>query len=73
MKETVENAVSEYLLSLRKSWESNDYTVVRISQLEAAILALEGVVDIDNTTLNGSVNNLILTKYQIPVFGGVSA
>ena len=73
MKETVENAVSEYLLSLRKSWESNDYTVVRISQLEAAILALEGVVDIDNTTLNGSANNLILTKYQIPVFGGVSA
>ena len=72
MKETVENAVSEYLLSLRKSWESNDYTVVRISQLEAAILALEGVVDIDNTALNGSANNLILTKYQIPVFGGVS-
>jgi uncharacterized phage protein gp47/JayE len=72
MKGAIEAAVSDYLLSLRKDWESNDYTVVRIAQLESTILALDGVVDIDNTKINGSGSNLILTKYQIPIFGGVS-
>ena len=72
MKENVNAAVSDYLLSLRKAWESNDYIVVRVAQLESAILALEGVVDIENTLINGNANNLILSKYQIPVFGGVS-
>jgi uncharacterized phage protein gp47/JayE len=72
MKNAVEEAVSDYLLSLRKEWESNDYTVVRIAQLESTILALEGVVDIDNTKINGNASNLALSKYQIPIFGGVS-
>lgn len=72
MKQAVEEMVSNYLLSLRKDWESNDYTVVRIAQMESAILALEGVVDIDNTKINGNASNLVLTKYQIPTFGGVS-
>lgn len=72
MKSAVEEAVSNYLLSLRKDWESNDYTVVRIAQLESTILALEGVVDIDGTKINGNASNLALTKYQIPIFGGVS-
>lgn len=72
MKANIEEAVSSYLLSLRKDWESNDYIVVRIAQMESAILALEGVVDIDGTQINGSAGNLVLTKYQIPVFGGVS-
>ena len=59
-------------MAFHESWESNDYTVVRVAQLESTILALEGVVDIDGTTINGSTSNLTLTKYQIPTFGGVS-
>jgi len=34
---------------------------------------VKGVLDIANTTINGRVNNLSLTKYQIQVLGGVSA
>lgn len=71
LKTAIETAVSDYLLSLREDWGSNDYTVVRISQIEAKILAVEGVVDIANTKVNNSTNNLILTKYQIPTFGSV--
>lgn len=71
LKTAIEEAVSEYLLSLREDWESNDYTVVRISQIEAKILAIEGVVDIANTRVNNSTSNLTLTKYQIPTFGSV--
>ena len=71
LKTAIETAVADYLESLREDWESNDYTVVRISQIEAKILAVEGVVDIADTKINNSTNNLTLTKYQIPTFGGV--
>lgn len=71
-KEAIEDAVKDYLLTLRKDWAKNDYTVVRVSQIEAKILSVEGVVDILNTTINGSASNLTLGKYQIPVFGGVT-
>lgn len=71
MRESINNVVSDYLLALRKDWESNDYSVVRIAQIESAILALPGVLDINNTRINGLDSNLSLTKYQIPTFGGV--
>lgn len=71
LKTAIEDAVKDYLLSLREDWETNDYTVVRISQIEAKILAVEGVVDIANTKVNNSTSNLTLTKYQIPTFGSV--
>nr|DAW24396.1 MAG TPA: structural protein [Caudoviricetes sp.] len=34
---------------------------------------MKGVLDVANTKINGSTSNLTLTKYQIPVLGGVSA
>lgn len=72
LKSTIETAISDYLLSLRKDWADNNYTVVRISQIESRILAIEGVVDIADTTINSSASNLTLTEYQIPVFGSVT-
>jgi len=47
-------------------------TVVRISQIESRILAVKGVADIENTSLNGNKGNLTLGEYEIPVMGGVS-
>lgn len=72
-KTGIEEAVDAYLLELRKGWADMSQTIVRVSQVEAHILSVTGVVDITNTMLNGSVNNLTLTKYQIPSLGGVSA
>lgn len=71
LRQAINDTVSEYLLNLRKEWEDNDYTVVRVSQIESRILAVEGVVDIDTVLINGSDANVTLTKYQIPWFGGV--
>lgn len=71
-KDAIEAALSEYFLDLRKDWNRNDYTVVRISQIEAKILAVEGVVDIQNTLMNGTAANMTLGKYQIPIFGGIT-
>ncbi len=69
----IEAAVSDYLLELRESWEARDLedTVVRVSQIEAKILSVEGVLDLANTTINGSAENLELDYTMIPLFGGV--
>ncbi len=72
-KGLIEDAVSEYLLELRKAWADCTRLAVRISQIETRILCIEGIVDIGGTELNGSAENLIMEKDEIPVFGGVSA
>lgn len=72
-KTAIQEAVDAYLLELRKSWADSNYTVVRISQIETRVLTVKGIIDIANTKINGSTNNMTLTKYQVPVMGGVSA
>lgn len=72
-KTAIEEAVGAYLLELRKAWADNTSTIVRVSQIETRILSVKGVLDVANTKINGSTSNLTLTKYQIPVLGGVSA
>ena len=41
-------------------------------ELEAAILNIQGVTDIQNTTLNGGIVNILLGDYEIPTKGAVS-
>lgn len=71
LKESIESAVENYLLELRKGWGSASATVVRISQIETRLLGINGVLDIGGTRLNGAEENLVLTELQIPVLGGV--
>jgi uncharacterized phage protein gp47/JayE len=71
-KAAIENAVSSYLLELRKNWADVDNTVVRISQVDNKILNVTGVIDVSDTEINGTSGNLTLSEYQIPVLGGVS-
>lgn len=73
LKSSIEAAVSDYLLELRKKWADNPYLIVRVSQLDTRILNIKGVVDVGNTEINGTADNLTLGEYQVPVFGGVSA
>lgn len=70
-REKITDIISDYLLEIRHSWAEQNNSVVRISQIESRILALKGVIDITNTKINDSTNNLILTKYQIPAMGAI--
>lgn len=71
----VTQAVESYLLSLREHWadyaaiDSPDYadTVVRIAQLESAILTVEGVADLVNTAIDGVQANCTLARERVPV------
>lgn len=73
LQSSIDEAISNYLLELRKSWADNPYLVVRISQIETRLLNIKGVVDIANTKLNGASENLTLGKYEVPMYKGASA
>lgn len=77
VKSRVEETIKGYLLELRKSWSlknevKSNNLVVRIARIESRILNINGILDIQNTAINGSNNNLQLTEYQIPVWGGIT-
>lgn len=72
LQSSIEAVISDYLLELRKAWADSPYLVVRISQIETRLLGIKGIVDIAETAINGSFENLTLGKYEVPVLGGVS-
>ena len=59
------------MLELRKDWVKEN-AVVRHVQITARLLVVEGIVDIKNTRINGSADNLVLTEDEIPVLKTVS-
>lgn len=71
IQQKVIEALKPYFFNLRKLWADEDFLIIRISQIETRILAIEGVIDVINTRLNGSPENLQLGIYEVPVFGGV--
>lgn len=72
LQDFLSEAVSGYLEELRKEWADSSYLIVRISQIETRLLQVSGVIDVQDTFINGAENNLILTEFEIPVLGGVS-
>lgn len=72
LQSSIEDAVSDYFLGLRKEWSDTSYLVVRVSQVDNRILGVPGVIDVQDTFLNGAAGNLVLDEYEIPMFGGVS-
>ncbi len=56
LKSKIEKAIEDYLVTLRQEWATKEF---------------ETIVDIENTRINDSPNNLKLTEYQIGVLGGV--
>ena len=71
VKPSVEAAINDYFAELRSQWADSPSLVVRISQIEVRILAITGIVDVQNTKLNGQQQNIELGPYEIPVLGEV--
>lgn len=68
----IEDAIDEYFNSLAKTWDDEENLIVRISGIEQKILGCSGVVDVQNTTLNGSASNIQLGVDEIPIRGEVT-
>lgn len=69
----VNTAIENYFLSLSKEWAATENLIIRISQLEAKILDVVGILDISGTQLNGAASNITLSNNQIPVRGTINA
>ncbi len=67
----VQSTIDNYFLELSSNWCFTGNIVVRISQIETRILDLEGVLDIADTTLNGTGQNLTLSSDNIPLRGSI--
>lgn len=75
-------AIDEYLGELAREWTRSDRDMahpeknvltVRLSQVDTRILDLPGVVDIQETMINGERKNLVLDRLAIPVRGDFDA
>lgn len=69
IKKYIDNAVEKYFLEVRGKWETSDNLVVRILQIEKAIVDVTGVEDVTGTTLNGVSKNYTVGKNKLPVKG----
>lgn len=67
--ESVQEKIDGYFLELAKSWENEQNIKVRILRVNAAIASVEGIIDVQNTALNGREENLLLDPNAIPVRG----
>lgn len=68
VKEKAEEVIKEYLLELRKNWADENNTIVRINQIEAKLLTIDGIADLFNTKINSNEANLQLQYNEIPAF-----
>lgn len=76
IKPYVEQAIDLYFTDLAAEWDTVDWRddptatlTVRISQIETRLLGIKGILDVENTTLNGQAQNLPLDVNAIPVRG----
>ncbi len=70
----INEALDAYLLKLRMEWENNEFnnTIVRISQIDARIMGIEGVVDVVGTKINMEERNLTVPYHAVPIKGDVN-
>ena len=68
----IEAAIDDYLLELRKKWEDSDMLTVRVLQIESAIVSIDGIIDVVNTTINGEEKNLQITDGTVPIKGEIT-
>ena len=82
LQEPVRRAVENYLLSVRQAWDQPDAggltsysSWVYAARVTAAMLSVQGVINITGLTVNGSAGDLELTEtgalQQVPVLGEV--
>lgn len=72
LKSYIDQAIEDYLLNLRKTWETSETIIVRVLQIEAAIVAIDGILDVTGTKINGVETNLQIGDGSIPIKGDIT-
>lgn len=72
LKAKIEQAVDDYFTTLNSNWQNLEKITVILARLESFILNVEGIVDIQNTKLNGKEENLIIDKDSLVSRGTIN-
>ena len=67
----IDQKVDKYFRELSKEWEKTESIIVRILRVNTAIADVDGIIDIQNTVLNGIAENIILGENAVPVRGAI--
>lgn len=80
-KERISEIIQNYFKELNNGWQKTQIVttqryenlglIVRISQIEARLIAEEFVQDISHTTLNGNEDNIQLDPYKLAFLGSI--
>lgn len=68
----IKKILEPYFLQLRKEWEKDKSTIVRVSKLESLILDIDGIIDVYDTKLENYERNGILNENEIPFLNMVT-
>lgn len=68
----IEKAIDDYIVNTRKEWQEGPQLIIRKSHIESIILKIDGIEDIKNTKINGSIENIILDEDTIPTRGQIN-
>ncbi len=71
LESKIKGVLEAYLLSIRKKWDTEQNSVVRVAQIEALILNVDGVLDITGTVINGNDKNIVLGENEVPILGSI--
>jgi len=67
----IQKKIDAYFSELARGWEGGQYITVRVLKINQAVAGVEGIVDIQNTMLNGAESNLFLDQNAVPVRGDI--
>lgn len=68
----MQTAIDDYFLKLNQSWEDLSKITVRVADIISVLMAVEGVLDVQNVKLNGFTDNLITDKDSLVVRGTIN-
>ena len=77
-KAYVEAVIDNYFIELNKNWANtrtlttDSGLIIRVSQIETRLLDVAGILDIENTTINGVAANFTVDPVKIPVRGTIN-
>lgn len=69
IKASVISTINNYFLEIRKAWQDTEREIIRISQINTRLAQIDGVIDVQATTLNDNTDNLVLDGYTLPILG----
>lgn len=72
VKDNVLAAIDEHLVGLNKKWDGTERIIVRIAHIESALLNVPGIIDVQNTIINGSSLNLAVDKDSLVTRGTIN-